>query len=404
MHILISSETPIDKSGYGVQTLNMIKMFSKMGHNITVIGWNLIGFDIKKYTFGEIVLLHDFDIAGNFTSEELALMKQVGYYPALHKKFPVMFNPKNIFEQIIRTEKIDVIIFHQDIFVLQLKQKLSKPTICCLPVHHDPIDYLSQKVLKFIDINVGLCDFGVKKLKEISKNYCVKIPLTINTDIMKYTGKTHNEQYNLPKDKFICLIVSDNYSKSNRKAFDLQILAFKKLHEKYPETYLYMHTQKKGGVNLLEYLKELPESSYGFVDQEKHKQAGFSITDMANIYKSCNVLLNASKAEGFGIPIIEAQSCGCSVLTNNFSSMKELTVNGICCEQKKLIKSKSAKSFWSCPNVDKMAEALIKMYEWTKEEKIINKLNGIKYTKNFTEQNIYEKWENLLNLNKVKRQ
>ena len=67
MHILISSETPIDKSGYGIQTLNMIKMFSKMGHKITVIGWNLIGFDIKKYTFGEIVLLQKFDIEGNFT-------------------------------------------------------------------------------------------------------------------------------------------------------------------------------------------------------------------------------------------------------------------------------------------------------------------------------------------------
>lgn len=402
MHILISSETPIDKSGYAIQTLNMIKMFSKMGHKITVIGWNLIGFDIKKYTFGEIVLLQDFDIAGNFTSEELSLMRQISYYPALNKKFPGLFDPKIKFEQIIRAEKIDVIVFHQDIFVLQLKQKLSKPTICCLPVHYDPIDYLTQKVLKFIDVNVGLCDFGIEKMKEISKNECVKIPLSINIDVMKYSDKTHNALYNLPENKFICLIVSDNYCKSNRKAFDLQILAFKKLHEKYPDSYLYLHTQKKGGVNLLDYLKGLPETSYGFVDQEKHKQAGFSIYDMANIYRSCNILLNASKAEGFGIPIIEAQACGCSVLTNNFSSMKELTVNGICCDQKELTEIKTAKSFWSCPDVDKMSEALIKIYEWTKEERIINKLNGIKYAKNFTEQNIYEKWENLLN--NIKRQ
>lgn len=55
-------------------------MFSKMGHKITVIVWNLIGFDI----------------AGNFTLEELSLLKQIRYYPALNKRLSGLFDPKKI--------------------------------------------------------------------------------------------------------------------------------------------------------------------------------------------------------------------------------------------------------------------------------------------------------------------
>jgi glycosyltransferase involved in cell wall biosynthesis len=37
-----------------------------------------------------------------------------------------------------------------------------------------------------------------------------------------------------------------------------------------------------------------------------------------------DVLMNASRGEGFGIPIIEAQACGTPVIVTDFSAMPEL--------------------------------------------------------------------------------
>jgi len=45
---------------------------------------------------------------------------------------------------------------------------------------------------------------------------------------------------------------------------------------------------------------------------------------MAGMYSAFDVLLNPSMSEGFGVPIIEAQSCGVPVIVSNCTSMPEL--------------------------------------------------------------------------------
>lgn len=53
-----------------------------------------------------------------------------------------------------------------------------------------------------------------------------------------------------------------------------------------------------------------------------------SYKDLIELYKRCRVLLFPSLDEGLGFPIIEAQICGCRVVTTNASPMKELIVDG----------------------------------------------------------------------------
>lgn len=48
------------------------------------------------------------------------------------------------------------------------------------------------------------------------------------------------------------------------------------------------------------------------------------------LYDSCDLLLFASTYEGFGMPIIEAQSRGLPVITGNICSMPEVAGNGAC--------------------------------------------------------------------------
>jgi glycosyltransferase involved in cell wall biosynthesis len=48
-------------------------------------------------------------------------------------------------------------------------------------------------------------------------------------------------------------------------------------------------------------------------------------TDLPAIYSQCDIFLYPSLRESFGIPILEAMSCGVPVITSNTSSMPEVS-------------------------------------------------------------------------------
>jgi glycosyltransferase involved in cell wall biosynthesis len=50
--------------------------------------------------------------------------------------------------------------------------------------------------------------------------------------------------------------------------------------------------------------------------------------EIAALYSGAKVLVYASSYEGFGLPILEAFSCGCPVVTSNVSSMPEVAGDG----------------------------------------------------------------------------
>ena len=51
-------------------------------------------------------------------------------------------------------------------------------------------------------------------------------------------------------------------------------------------------------------------------------------TKLVEIYNCVDCLVFASTIEGFGLPIIEGQKCGCPVITSNCSSMPEIASQG----------------------------------------------------------------------------
>ncbi len=66
-----------------------------------------------------------------------------------------------------------------------------------------------------------------------------------------------------------------------------------------------------------------------------------STKELIRFYKQANALVYPSLYEGFGLPIIEAMSCGCPVITSNYGSMREIS-NGAAL----LVNPKSADSIY----------------------------------------------------------
>jgi glycosyltransferase involved in cell wall biosynthesis len=55
-----------------------------------------------------------------------------------------------------------------------------------------------------------------------------------------------------------------------------------------------------------------------------------SVRDIAERYRQCDVVVFASTKEGFGLPIVEAQASGRSVVTSNIAPMSDVAGDGAC--------------------------------------------------------------------------
>lgn len=112
-----------------------------------------------------------------------------------------------------------------------------------------------------------------------------------------------------------------------RKGFPEQMAAFARLARKHKDVRLAMFTvaDSPGGVNLMEMAADL-----GIVDRTifmpGYEQVAGLLSEefMAKWYGSLDVLSLCSYAEGFGVPLIEAQACGTPVIATNGSAMAEL--------------------------------------------------------------------------------
>ena len=411
MRIIISSALPLSKSGYGNQTLYMV--YGLLQQNIQVpalICWNVDSTNIMK----DVINPHKFkDILNIFfpNKENNAILKLREYIPDISDEIIEKFGEINIypvlsedwkegnykitdaymFNLISMKENSKLMIFHQDFFCYQhLKNKFKFKSFLFAPIHYYPLDQPNKRALKFFDELVGLSDFGYKLLKDNFPNKLVyKIPLCVDTNLcnLDYEKSYYKKILGFSENNFICTMIANNEESTDRKAFFQNLSAFSKLQKKYNNCRLYIHSRVTKQIDLLKILKmrKVKRTVYKYCDQEKYTNHLYSRNDIFNILKGSDVLLTASKSEGFGIPIIEAQSCGCPVVTTKFSAMPELTVNGISTEYKETEPYDDDKnSYWTIPDSNNIFKALETIYNWSPSYRNEMKDKGIEFSKQFS--------------------
>ncbi|MFA6636818.1 MAG: glycosyltransferase family 1 protein [Candidatus Omnitrophota bacterium] len=106
-------------------------------------------------------------------------------------------------------------------------------------------------------------------------------------------------------------------SLSPRKNVDRMLKAFELVRGKIP------HDLVMSG------FKTLPEKLLRMFSKDRVKVLGYvREEELVALYNMADVYLYASLYEGFGLPIIEAQSCGCPVITSGITSMPEVAGDG----------------------------------------------------------------------------
>lgn len=219
------------------------------------------------------------------------------------------------------------------------------PWVPWFPVDMEPLPERIRERVQFAFKRIVFSQFGLRVVNAAGLD-AYYVPHGVDTKIFKPGNRAEAKKaVGFPSDRFIVGMVAANKGNPSRKAFTPQLEAFAMLKKKHPDALLYLHTTtgergENAGVNLpelLNYLGLKPHQDYLFCDQYQN-MLGFPDIHMAMLYNAFDVHMLVSMGEGFGIPILEAQACGCPVIIGDWTAMEELCFGGWKVDKREAVK------------------------------------------------------------------
>lgn len=305
-----------NKAGIGWYSYHLIKNLIKIDEENKYI---LYGCCIKKYRV-KYILKKEFE-TGNFCISLKFFSNKIynytvqtflpiefffGKFDIIHTLHP--FSPLNIFgKQVITIHDLTPII-NPDWF---------------LPLHSQKFRFIISKAIKRVDKIIAV-SYSTKN--DIIKHF------KINPEKIEVVYLASDEIYRPVSDKEKKENIKRKYGIKNkyllfvgtiepRKNVARLIDAFIKIKEKFPEYQLVLCGQ-------IGWKKEIFYKKMAEIPEKFKKDiilTGYvPITDMPYIYNGCDVFIYPSLYEGFGLPVLEAMSCGVPVITSNISSLPEV--------------------------------------------------------------------------------
>lgn len=299
------SNAPWAPTGYGNQTVLFVPRIEALGYDIAITAF--YGLAGARINFGTIPI-----------------------YPMGYHQYGM---------DVIRANTqhwgADTFISLLDAWVCEPHQFEGVRWIAWYPVDMEPLPERVREKIAVAYKRVVFSRFGQRMTQDAGLD-CEYIPHGVDTSIMKPSdGEQIRTLMHIPKDAFVFGMVAANKGAPSRKAFTVQMAAFKELKKKHKDAVLYIHANMGDinpvGVNLPEYAGALGlvvGRDVWFADQHNLIINAYHPKMMAQIYSMMDAHLLVSMGEGFGIPILEAQACGTPVIVGDWTAMSELCFSG----------------------------------------------------------------------------
>jgi len=341
LKILWSSVTPTIESGYGRVTREVVSRLIKRGYDIMCHGYQSSG--------------HSHTVDGIFK------MLDAGGAEYGMNVIPTYFEKYNR----------DVLITLFDIWPFFGKiENIPVPWIAYIPIDAEPITTPMSGPLQHAYKRVAYSKFGVEELKKVGLNSEL---IYHGVDTKVYKPETEEERKNirakigLTEDTF--LIGTNGANQWDRKDFPRMMRIFSEFVKKNnaKNALLYIHANPEGIQGKAYSLVELARL-YGIEDQVRFSTEKNVLWDsgMAKMYNSLDVYLATSRAEGCGMPILEAQACGVPAIVPENSAQPEW-VRGhgwvVPCSDHIVVLTTPQHNKWYLIDVDKAVEALTEAYQ-----------------------------------------
>lgn len=350
LKIMWQSNSPHANSGYSVFSRDLLFRLLKDGWDVVCSG---MGAGVDAYP----VILHGEDLLDD-RFKDLKL-----------KLYPKMFDPYGseslVFHGI--NFKANVIFDMQDVWPLNV-QELSKLRVWIpyVPIDKYPVPQNVTEKLQYAYKIITFSQFGQKALEEKAFTSQLIVEGT-DTEIFKPMNKAEiRKKYNIPQDVFLFGMIAANKENPPRKGFQEAIEAFKLFHDKHPEAAMFFHSQQQtpNGFPIKQLMKELGVDIRGYFYDDYLSQFGSRSFEVAEQINMMDVLLHPSQTEGFGLTVIEAQSCGIPAIVNDCHSMPELVIPGVTGEVCKTDRHRfTADNSWVwTADIDDLYECMERLY------------------------------------------
>ena len=304
------------------------------------------------------------------------LVSNLKFIGGVHKMEPMGTILASNINKLLKKHKIDQYIFLSDLNNIIPDEVLTPKSMCWYPNHFNPVVSYTINVLAIFSDIVSLCPSDQKLLKESivgKKVHYIPHILDICGEKLEWKSRKEEfrEKHQIPKNKFVVLINCGNYEMINRKGLDSALMAFEEFQRNRDDVYLFIHawslqnlqnTHYKSSNSLTkisDLLSMIPIPSHKITVHQ-------DIVDYDTILEyiaMSDVLLQASRTEGFCMPIIESQLLKTPVVSNGFGAMLDYTKYGISTPIAQREYLAVAKGMWSIPSIKHLAEALGTVYE-----------------------------------------
>jgi len=359
LKILVVSNAPWTHTGYGVQTKGLIEHMLKFGHEIAVLGFH--------------------GLTGNAIE-----WRGIPVYPARRHKFG-----QDVVGYYAQHFDADIVITLIDLWVIKsdMRQRCgNRPWVAWFPLDGQPaVNSVTIERARAADYPVCFSKFALGWAERMGLE-CDYIPLGVDCEIFKPGDQmAARARLGLPLDRFMVTMVAANKGYPARKSFGEALEAFSRFRASNTSAMLYLHTneQPDGGGILFDELFDalgVPSSARAIVPPGEYA-VGIPPADLATIYQASDVLLAPSTGEGFGLPIAEAQACGCPVITQRWTAMPELVKNGIVVEPKQRFWVPSLNQWAAIPDIERLYYALNIVMSWTSSEKANKSAAGVSFVR-----------------------
>lgn len=335
MRILFHSNAPWLGTGYGQQTAIWTPRLKALGHDVAIAGYT--GMQHQH------AMWQDIPVFAAGVSNAIG-MDVLGYY---YEKW-----------------NADVLISLCDAWATSPKLLRLMNTVSWTPVD---TDRLSEGLVSFFEEAqtrpLAMSEYGQRLFRDagLDAGY---VPHGLPMDLFAPPEDRDalREASGFRPETFVVLMNQANRS-GLRKALPEQIMAFRRFWERHPDSKLLLHMAKdhpKGqDLPLLCDRLGFPEGVVHFPDQGVYAAGEIEMEDMPGIYGAADVLLGCAMAEGFGIPLLEAQACGTPVIATNGSAMTEVAgPHSWLAEGQPFWVEERHEAFWTIPFIHEIDAAL----------------------------------------------
>ena len=315
--ILMLSDSPFTCTGYATISTNIMNGLSDLGHQCFFQAHNYIGQTLPpgvKFEDGKELKFTIYGTGKEPYSKDVLI-------PRLRELKPDIF-----------IVLLDTFMLYQAGFI-NLDFAPAK-TIFYFPSDgEDRLPLRCEDLLRKFHVPVAMAKFGQEQVLKAHGIKAEYIPHAVDTKIYYPLPQEEREKLKAKygfRGKFV---IGSVYRNQGRKMPDRMFKAFAKFAKNNPDAILFCHSDPFDSAAVFDshqLIKKLGiENRVRFSGMNFFK--GFDYKQMNEIYNVMDVFTLSTSGEGFGVPIIEASSCGIPNVVTDYTTTKELLIdNGVC--------------------------------------------------------------------------